>query len=166
MRVEMELLAFSLASEPPEDPALVCFRHSFLLNDDEVVDPVQAARERAGVGVEEPVVVHSTSWRWSQRHRHLVLTFALCPFPPPTELSWTPVTLKDEHQLGRPADPAPSEPPISNVAVHALRHLAWLLQQESTSVMKATEEHRDLWDQVRGYSPAPAGSLSPGRGTS
>ena len=93
---------------------------------DEVHDVV--SRRLTAVGV-EPVAVHSTSWR--QEARAVVLTHLAVVAPPDGEVDGferRPVRGRELAYGSALAPPERIEP--EHVVAHALRHLAWLLDQD------------------------------------
>ncbi|GAA0434085.1 hypothetical protein Acor_08420 [Acrocarpospora corrugata] len=91
--------------------------------------PDQAARRGAGVQAgDASTVVHSTSWRYRPQGQ-IVLTYVVCPDPFP----YLPGTELESFRLARgsgPASPSPEHVDLDNVAAHALRHLAYLLDHD------------------------------------
>jgi len=79
----------------------------------------------------EPVVLHSTSWRHADKE--VVLTYiAVVPpgsVPPP---SWKIVEVARSELARGDATAPPSSIDIMQVQEHALRHLAWLRQDDPT----------------------------------
>ncbi|TYB57234.1 hypothetical protein FXF51_41165 [Nonomuraea sp. PA05] len=92
--------------------------------------PDDVARRLGGLPSDEPsTVVHSTSWR----HRpegQVVLTYAVCPDPAP-HLPAEELPFLDIAQGSAPAAPTPERISITNVASHAIRHLAFLLATDA-----------------------------------
>lgn len=94
-------------------------------------------------------LVHSTSWRYD--HGQLVLSFLAVV--PPTAVEgepWLPVTRAG---LARgDATSAPSDVPWPAVLEHALRHLAWLVQDDPHVAAALDPSWRAI---LSGYVPAP-----------
>ena len=85
-------------------------------------DVIIAAATRYGL---DPIVVHSTSWRYE--HDRLVLTY-LAVVTPPEELSAflvEDVVVRSDLARGDTLTP-PGDIDVTQVVEHALRHLAWL----------------------------------------
>ena len=102
----------------------------------------------------EPVVLHSTSWRHADKE--VVLTYlAVVPpgsDPPP---SWQLARVAHSELARGDATAPPSSIDIMQVLEHAIRHLAWLSQDDPTI---ATLVHD--WSQVLSdYVPEPFRAL-------
>ncbi|WP_204043204.1 hypothetical protein [Acrocarpospora phusangensis] len=91
--------------------------------------PDQAARRSAGVPAGDAfTVVHSTSWRYRPQGQ-IILTYVVCPDPWPL----LPATELESLRLATgaaPETPAPEHIHLDNVVAHALRHLAYLLEND------------------------------------
>ncbi|MCA1833437.1 MAG: hypothetical protein ABR548_08530 [Actinomycetota bacterium] len=96
-----------------------------------------AGREPADVAVGalsrlgfDPIVVHSTSWRYAESE--VVLTYLAVVSPttePPASWGTTPVQRSD---LARgEATTAPANIAVAQVLEHALRHLSWLTKDDA-----------------------------------
>lgn len=83
----------------------------------------------------EPLLVHSTSWRYEQGR--LILTYLVTVRPPDGPSEWLtdePITRAD---LARgDAMGLPVEIDVAQVIEHAFRHLAWLVKDDE--VVRAT----------------------------
>lgn len=103
----------------------------------------------------EPLVVHSTSWR--QEEGRIILTYVAVVVPPeklpPDSLLETPV-LRAELARGE-AMAAPQSIGVEAVLEHALRHLAWLVQDDP-AVMRALAGWKEL---LAGFQPEPFRTL-------
>ncbi len=111
---------------------------------DHPMDEVRAVVERA---VPQLTLFHSTSWRWD--HGSVVLTF-LAVVPPAAVTAAVPIGRADLARSG--ATRAPAVIGSLQVLEHALRHLAWLAQEDD--VVASTLDGG--WHAaLRGYVPAP-----------
>jgi hypothetical protein len=124
-------------------------------------NPDETARRLCGVTADDPLtVVHSTSWRHVPGGA-IVLTYAVCPDPEP----WLPATALPPLEPARgaaPARPAPERLETGHVVAHALRHLAFLLEEDPI-VRRTLLRHpgiapalRDWTTSARSGGPAPA----------
>ncbi|MBB6553213.1 hypothetical protein [Nonomuraea rubra] len=113
--------------------------------------PDEVARRLAGLSVNEPsTVVHSTSWR----HRpegQIVLTYAVCPDPEP-HLPAEELPVLHIAQGSAPAAPAPERIDTTNVASHAVRHLAFLMATDAV-VRRALLNHPLIARTLEGLAP-------------
>ena len=103
----------------------------------------------------EPAVLHSTSWRHADKE--VVLTYiAVVPpdsVPPP---SWQTVEVARSELARGDATAPPSSIGIKQVQEHALRHLAWLRQDDPTIATLL-----DDWsDALSDYIPEPFRAFS------
>ncbi|NUW34123.1 hypothetical protein HTZ77_22185 [Nonomuraea sp. SMC257] len=129
--------------------------------------PDEAARRISGVAARDRgTVVHSTSWRYLPEGE-VVLTYAVCPDPAP----WLPAAEPAgaaEAGIARgaaPAMPSPERVEVAHVAAHAVRHLAFLLDNDPV-VRAALLPHPEIAAALTArpgsgepapYGPAPAG---------
>lgn len=116
---------------------------------EEAADPMQVVRRMASSDLGEPLLVHSTSWR--RDRTGVVLSFLVVVPPSVVEgLACIDVYRKD---LARgEAASAPEGISFAQVLEHALRHLAWLAQDDP--VVKATLN--DDWKAIlSSYVPEP-----------
>lgn len=98
----------------------------------------------------EPRILHSTSWRHDGEH--VVLTYLAVvdpPAQPNANLAAEPVNRVDLARGSATAPPASIA--SAQVLEHALRHLAWLLDDDAT-VAAALPEWRE---PLAGYAPEP-----------
>ncbi len=104
--------------------------------------PDQAARRACGVAADaDATVVHSTSWRYTG-NGEIVLTYAVCPDPEP----WLPAVELPSMEIAAgsaPATPAPDRVEVANVVAHAVRHLAFLMDEDPV-VRKALERRAEV----------------------
>ncbi len=108
-----------------------------------------AAQALAQLGI-EPVVLHSTSWR--HVGKEVVLTYIVVvppdSTPPP---SWRVAAVARSELARGGATAPPSSIGVIQVQEHALRHLAWLRQDDPTIAMLL-----DSWESVLAdYVPEP-----------
>jgi len=119
--------------------------------------PDAVARELLGLSRDsEEHLLHSTSWRHEPAGR-VLLTYACCPDPRPETAA---VSLHGE-PLARgegPASPSPRRPRIEQVAAHAVRHLAFLRNTDTTA-RRVIDSVPGLAAVLASWSPAPAGQL-------
>lgn len=103
----------------------------------------------------EPLVVHSTSWR--QEEGRIILTYVAVIVPPeklpPDSLLETPVR-RAELARGE-AMAAPQAIGVEAVLEHALRHLAWLVKDDS-AVTHALAGWKEI---LAGFQPEPFRTL-------
>ena len=102
----------------------------------------------------EPAVLHSTSWRHADKEVVLTYIAVVSPdsVPPP---SWQ-ITEVARSQLARgDATAPPSSIDIMQVQEHALRHLAWLRQDDPTIATLL----EDWSDALSDYIPEPFRAL-------
>ena len=103
----------------------------------------------------EPAVLHSTSWRHAGKE--VVLTYiAVVPpdsVPPP---SWQIVEVARSELARGDATAPPSSIGVSQVQEHALRHLAWLRQDDPTVAALLDDWSHALSD----YIPEPFRAFS------
>ncbi|GAA2294674.1 hypothetical protein GCM10010149_48330 [Nonomuraea roseoviolacea subsp. roseoviolacea] len=137
--------------------------------------PDEAARRISGVAAGDPgTVVHSTSWRYLPAGE-VVLTYAVCPDPAPWPPAAEPAELTElaelaglaELEIARgaaPATPSPERVEVAHVAAHAVRHLAFLLDNDPV-VRAALLPHPEIAaaltarpgpGQRASYGPVPA----------
>ncbi|MEV0629151.1 hypothetical protein [Nonomuraea wenchangensis] len=118
--------------------------------------PDEAARRLSGVRGDDPgVVLHSTSWRYEPDGR-VVLTYAVCPDPAP----WLPAERVPVLEIARgaaPATPSPERLALANVVAHAIRHLAFLADEDPV-VARTLARHPRLG---RALSGPPGGAAAP-----
>ena len=107
----------------------------------------------ATIGVEASVL-HSTSWRHADKE--VVLTYiAVLPPDSATPPSWEVVEVTRSELARGDATAPPSSIDIMQVQEHALRHLAWLRQDDPT-----ISELLDDWSQaLSDYIPEPFRAL-------
>ncbi|MFK3984405.1 hypothetical protein ACI2K4_29030 [Micromonospora sp. NPDC050397] len=102
-------------------------------------------------------LLHSTSWRFADRH--LIVTYVALPDPRPgaatTPVAPAPVLGSDD-----PLAPSPTEIRPLDVAVHACRHLAFLRQTDATVATAAAAAPR-IWRHVAEFTPVVAEMLAP-----
>jgi predicted small metal-binding protein len=110
-------------------------------------DPLDAVAETVRRVVDEPLVVHSTSWR--QDRDAVVLTFVAVISRP--ELAAVPVPRAELARGGATA--APERIGTFQVLEHALRHLAWLVHDDPE--VSAKLGARGWAEALRDYTPEP-----------
>ena len=112
-----------------------------------------AAQAMAQIGVEADVL-HSTSWRHA--NKEVVLTYiAVIPPDTPPPPSWEIVEVARSELARGDATAPPSSIGIMQVQEHALRHLAWLRQDDPTIA-----ELLDGWTRALSeYIPEPFRAL-------
>lgn len=89
-------------------------------------NPDHTARHLAHLSEEDHRhVVHSTSWRATEDGR-IVLTYLIHPDPDPTRPAHSLADPNDIARGTRPARPTPTAVTLTQVAAHAVRHLAFL----------------------------------------
>jgi hypothetical protein len=112
-------------------------------------DPVDVVRRLAGELMGEPLLVHSTSWR--RARGAVILSFVVVNHDgQAAELPGIPVGRAELARAG--ATHAPVAIAHQQVLEHGLRHLAWLMKDD-TVVQAALGER---WRQVlAGYVPEP-----------
>lgn len=114
---------------------------------------IVAANALAALGL-QPRVLHSTSWR--HRGEEVVLTYLAVIETAEVPESWE-MRRVGRTELARGDTTAP--PPtigIDQVVEHALRHLAWLLQDDP-AIRKALPDWRD---RLAHYAPEPFRALT------
>lgn len=129
-------------------------RETVLAPWDPDLDPAESIVDSVAALGLSPLMVHSTSWRVTERR--LVLTFLVVvepssELPEICEVEWvTRTDLARGHATG-----APASVHISQVVEHGLRHLAWLLQADDV-----IREALPAWpDALAGYGPEPFRAL-------
>lgn len=112
------------------------------------IDLVRAMATSA-LAAPPPALVHSTSWRWE--HGAVVLTFLVVVDPASAEtLDRRPIERADLARSSATA--APEDIGFWQVIEHALRHLAWLAQDDA--IVRATLPA--AWHAaLAGYVPEP-----------
>jgi len=113
----------------------------------------EAAQATESLGM-DPIVLHSTSWR--HQGREAVLTY-LAIVSPVAELppGWQIVRVS-RAELARGSATAPPEAiGVAQVLEHALRHLAWLIADD-TAIAETIPEWRP---RLTGYVPEPFRAL-------
>jgi hypothetical protein len=112
---------------------------------------------RSGADRAPVALIHSTSWRYSEAGE-VVLTYAALPDPAPwavtTAVHGMAVVGTDD-----PRSPAPSDLDMTNVAAHAVRHLAWLRETDET-VAAALATLPEVWRSLGRVPPGPAGAMA------
>ncbi|WP_238011702.1 hypothetical protein KZZ52_46050 [Dactylosporangium sp. AC04546] len=98
-------------------------------------------------------ILHSTSWRFEAGG--VVLTYAAVLDGAPTA-DFVPLASRTVIGSGDPAAPSPAAVPVDAVAVHALRHLAWLRERDEVAAA-ALVSVPALWAALDDFTPAPAG---------
>jgi hypothetical protein len=119
-------------------------------------DVIVSAAARYGL---DPLVVHSTSWRYE--HGRLVLTY-LAVVSPPDELSVFLVedeAVRSDLARGDTLTP-PGDIGVTQVVEHALRHLAWLTVDDP-AIATALADWRAT---LTAYEPEPFRALGGPRG--
>ena len=108
-----------------------------------------AAQAMVQLGM-EPAVLHSTSWRHAGKE--VVLTYiAVVPPDSPPPPSWLLVEIARSELARGDATAPPSSIGVMQVLEHALRHLAWLRQDDPTIATLL-----DDWsDALSDYIPEP-----------
>ena len=102
----------------------------------------------------EPAVLHSTSWRHADRE--VVLTYiAVVPPDSVAPSSWQIVEVTHSDLARGDATAPPSSIDISQVQEHALRHLAWLCQDDPVIAKLLDDWSHALTD----YIPEPFRAL-------
>jgi hypothetical protein len=111
--------------------------------------PMEVVRVVVGEVLGRVDLLHSTSWRWD--HGAVVLTFlAVIGEAMIGDMSAVPI-IRTELARGRAAH-APDEVNDAQVLEHALRHLAWLVEDDP----EVADALGGLWDDVlAGYTPEP-----------
>jgi hypothetical protein len=103
--------------------------------------------------VGEPLLVHSTSWR--RDRDSVVLSFLVVVDP--ALVAGQPSVVVGRQDLARSsARAAPAAIATSQVLEHALRHLAWLAEDDDVVRDELTDEWRAA---LAGYVPEPFRSL-------
>ena len=111
--------------------------------------PLDLVRQMALKQIENVDLVHSTSWRWDRQA--VILTF-LVVIKPEALGTMRHIPVPRAALARSTAHEAPSEIAFSQVLEHALRHLAWL-SNEDEAVKEALS---DAWkNELAGYVPAP-----------
>lgn len=110
--------------------------------------PAAQVKDAAGVTEDDRrTLVHGTSWRLENDALHL--TWIVAPDPQPEgEGQRIPIGSPAEGQHGRLDDPTPTPPTIEDVALHAVRHAAWLAAQNPSLFAEARDP--DLWATIAG----------------
>ena len=114
------------------------------------LDPAESIADAVAAFGLFPSMVHSTSWR--VEGKRIVLTFLVVIEPPaavPEGFEEEPIT-RAELARGRPLGPPP-EVHLSQVVEHGLRHLAWLVADDSAVRAALPEWAAALWE----YEPEP-----------
>jgi hypothetical protein len=98
----------------------------------------------------EPLLVHSTSWRFEQAR--VILTYVITVVPPdvPSEYLADEPVARAELARGDAIGPPP-QIGVAQVLEHALRHLAWLVRDDE-AVRRALPDWVAFLD---GYEPQP-----------
>lgn len=91
-------------------------------------DPTEIVTAITAVNVGEPAVVHSTSWRHARGG--VVLTFVAVVDEGATGSLRHVAVERAELARGEPSA-APLQVPVGSVIEHSLRHLAWLVHDDS-----------------------------------
>lgn len=121
---------------------------------EDVEHPVEVV-DRIVVGlVGEPIVVHSTSWR---REASAVLLTFLAAIRPEQVGEMTTVPIERSDLARSEARRAPARIGHEQVLEHALRHLAWLVQDDPVVAAKLAGGWRDA---LAAYVPEPFRSLA------
>ena len=103
--------------------------------------------------VGEPLLVHSTSWR---RDRDAVVLSFLVVVDPALVAGQPSIEVGREDLARSSARAAPAAIATSQVLEHALRHLAWLAEDDDV----VRHELSDAWrEALAGYVPEPFRSL-------
>src|SRR5215207_1541778 len=102
--------------------------HAWLLELGEEDHPVAVVDRVVRNLLGEPLLVHSTSWR---RDKGAVLLTFLVVVPPTSLLGARSVAVGREDLARSSARAAPSAIASGQVLEHALRHLAWLAQDDA-----------------------------------
>lgn len=113
-------------------------------------NPLETAREAVTDALAAPIVMHSTSWR--HEDGCVVLTFLAVVEgrSAPRDGTWVPVR-RARLARGEP-DEAPDETRSAQVLEHAMRHLAWLVDDDP----QVAGVLPDGWAEVlRAYAPQP-----------
>lgn len=142
------------------DGLLAYRRETTLLGPGEAPDTAagRAGSRTDGEPGEPLAVLHSTSWRY-RGDGSIVLTYAGFPDPQPAR----PAVPIEGHDIARGDDPlSPTPPRVRNeeVAVHAARHLAFIVRTDPT-VRLALERLPELARALAPLAPRPAGQLTP-----
>lgn len=98
-------------------------------------------------------ILHSTSWRFEAGA--VVLTYAAV-LDGVADPDSVPLVSRTVTSSGDPAAPSPAVVPVDAVAVHALRHLAWLRERDEVAAT-ALVSVPALWAALDDFTPAPAG---------
>lgn len=115
--------------------------------------PVEVVRRLAAGAMGEPDLVHSTSWR--QGEAGVVLSFFVVVDPAlAAAMESVPVGRAELARSG--ASAAPASIATSAVLEHAIRHLAWLAQDDPAVQAALSGEWRDV---LAGYVPEPFRNL-------
>jgi hypothetical protein len=114
--------------------------------------------DAAGQLVDTPhdILLHSTSWRYDALGR-VVLTYAACPDPRP-DLPAAQLEDPEPATAATERRPSPPEVRVGQVAMHAVRHLAWLAVNDPIAVAFIAERP-DLALALASHSPELAGRL-------
>ena len=123
---------------------------SFVLGWPAGAQPEEVAAKAMVQLVMEPTVLHSTSWRHAEKE--VVLTYiAVVPPDSVPPRSWQIVEIARSELARGDATAPPSSIGVMQVQEHALRHLAWLRQDDPTIA-----ELLDDWSQaLSDYIPEP-----------
>ena len=105
-------------------------------------------------------VLHSTSWRWDEEPRRLVLTYLCSPDPDPGDADGELIVVAGPHEpLGRPSRPSPAEHSHGTVLHHGVGHLAWLAEHEPHLVVSSRHVSPRLWEAILAAGRSRAGQL-------
>jgi hypothetical protein len=105
-----------------------------------------AAEALGGLGL-EPVVLHSTSWRHAGGEVVLTYLAVVAPRAEPPE-SWEVVPVVHAELARGDATAPPVAIGVLQVQEHALRHLAWLVRDDTAIAAALPEWHEALLDYV------------------
>jgi hypothetical protein len=115
--------------------------------------PVEAVDRVVREVVGEPLLVHSTSWR---RDRDAVVLSFLVVVEPARARAWPSVAVGRQDLARSSARAAPAGIATGQVLEHALRHLAWLAEDDDVVRGELSDEWRAA---LAGYVPEPFRSL-------
>jgi hypothetical protein len=115
--------------------------------------PVEAVDRIVRDVVGEPLLVHSTSWR---RDRDAVVLSFLVVVDPVLVAAWPSAVVGREDLARSSARAAPAAIGTGQVLEHALRHLAWLAEDDDVVRTTLSDEWRSA---LAGYVPEPFRSL-------